>query len=369
MRHCVSIKLYPDRFSTSGCFALADFSKVMGSGKSTRVGIAGFATKINIIVCLAAPEKAREVLGRTQLAKPPTKPQNVGRNQRKLSPRAPRFVENVVNKPVQPLVSLKKQGLSNREPLFVQRSARAISRQDLYLLANEKSKQAKSQEGRKHASAFSDKPSRVKYKLTNTLHSRPLQSGKAINGHALRRAVAEVKPCMDLRQLRRGRKVLQIPRIIPATKRQLFGVRRLLSILSSTRRQNTPTFRTSNPTSRAKQGVINQSRAHATSPRVGSPNKSSVPQSFEMDQQLLSINKKQRSAQTTLPPTNTVKRLETRVALLGRNKENTLLSLSNSLGNEIKGSSQSRSRSIENKKRIYRTASANRGSIRMAWWL
>lgn len=377
MRYCVSIKVFLNRFSTSGSFALASFSKVMGSGKSNRVGIAGLATKITKIVCLAAPGfgqtsldlKAREAFGRTQLAKPSTTSQNVGRNQEKLLPRAPRFVQNVANKLVEPRASLKKQGLSKREPLFVQTSARVVSRQDLYSLSNEKSKQLYFQAARKDALVLGDMANRAKYKLTNALHLRPLQSGKGINGRALRRAVTEVKPCMDLRQLRRGRKVLQIPRIIPATKRHLFGVRRLLSILTSTRRQNTPALRSSTATHRAKEGVTDENRVHVTSSRIGSLSKPSVPQGLETDYQLSSTNREPRPPQATLLPTSTVKRFQTRVALFGRNRDATFLSLSNSLRSEIRGSSQSRSRSIENKKRIYRTASANRGSIRMAWWL
>lgn len=88
----------------------------MGAGKFNTVGIAGLATKITRIVYLAAPEKAHQAFSRTQLAKPSIRSQNIGRNQEKLSPRAPRFVQNVANKVVEPRASLRKQGLSKREP-------------------------------------------------------------------------------------------------------------------------------------------------------------------------------------------------------------------------------------------------------------
>jgi hypothetical protein len=53
--------------------------------------------------------------------------------------------------------------------------------------------------------------------------------------HTLSKIIREITPCADIRKIRRGRKVLQVPRIIPKGKRALHGIRRLLSVRSDKR--------------------------------------------------------------------------------------------------------------------------------------
>lgn len=48
----------------------------------------------------------------------------------------------------------------------------------------------------------------------------------------LSKVIREITPSADIRRIRRGRKVLQVPRIIPKGKRPLYGIRRLLSVRS-----------------------------------------------------------------------------------------------------------------------------------------
>lgn len=210
------------------------------------------------------------------------------------------------------------------------------------------------------------------YKAAHGFFSKPLPTQKKINGHALKKAVFEVKPCMDLRQVRRGRKVFQIPRVIPPTKRDLFGVRRLLSVCTLTNRQNAPILLRPSDLASRKKETIKQGNREQESVTLGSalPKQFSVPQNIKSNTTPFSNNKEEPLSQkSSLISAFKGPGLYTRATLIGGNTKASSFSLSSSLSSEIKACSRSRSRSIENKKRIYKTASVNRGCIRMAWWL
>ena len=239
------------------------------------------------------------------------------------------------------------------------------------------------------------------YRITNDRFFKPILTQRKADGHALRKAVSEVKPCIDLRQVRRGRKTFQIPRIIPSAKRQLFGVRRLLSILSASVKKGVETSMKGKVFEKRRGSVDgNRSGALASLKNLGNESLGNalplLAQPKVFDKHGLSVAKHNKVlhhpvsqkpglnlATTEIPlfdPSNKEKALghKTNLSTSTRHhtrttqeKESKLssLSLSYALGNEIKASSRSRSRAIENKKRIYRVASANRGSIRMSWWL
>ena len=222
------------------------------------------------------------------------------------------------------------------------------------------------------------------YRVTNTRFFKPPKSGKKTNGHSLRRAVSEVKPCVDLRQVRRGRKIFQIPRIIPSTKRQLFGVRRLLSVLAGSPRKSTETpIKKTNSVVQNKRiaqpsrTVVDVNRNSNSFLRMVPGNSSSTLHNKAV--QTTGINKighddfsgsskEEKVSDAVGSVTSEYRRPYTRAFLYKENQVSPF-SLSFFLSNEVKASSRSRSRAVENKKRIYRVASANRGSIRMSWWL
>ena len=251
----------------------------------------------------------------------------------------------------------KKEENKQAMPNFVWQNSlkrarvKMISRHNSYLsLLNSESVQ-RDRGTKKGASAL--RPELIAYQVCNEQFSKPRSAQKRTNGYALRKAVSEVKPCIDLRQVRRGRKTFQIPRIIPPVKRQLFGVRRLLSILGVGAKTNLEAFvKGKDSVSKKRGGVTDGNRTGASpSPKIPENSGHALPNAV-----LHRIN------------LFTSARTRTRIT---RAKKGDLSSssLSYALRNEIKASSQSRSRAVENKKRIYRVASANRGSIRMSWWL
>lgn len=224
--------------------------------------------------------------------------------------------------------------------------------------------------------AHNNNPNHEGYQVVNSLFSKPSSTQKQTNGYCLRRAVSEVRPCMDLRQVRRGRKVFQIPRVIPPVKRQLFGVRQLLSICSSAALRSARVRTSISALSSRNRGNIHKvgekvtQSKHETVPfsRTESSNKDvekkEIPLNKRFKDKVLCVDQQSASSSGDF-----YRNFHTRTALLGGDTKVLSPSLSYSLGNEIKACSRSRARSIENKKRIYRTASSNRGSIRMAWWL
>ena len=270
---------------------------------------------------------------------------------------------------------------------------------------NSKSKKVLPQSSRstkKAASAL--KAGLVAYQVTNDRFLKPSLANKKTRGYALRKAVSAVKPCVDLRQVRRGRKTFQIPRVIPPAKRQLFGVRRLLSILSASARKGVEiSVKSKDFTFKKGRGVADVNRDGISSSQKNRGNESSAnvlpfhnvvvnntvlhnPESTITD---ISSTAVSSSVETNSESLNVVwqtpaiekdqalwskrdvftnKRSHTRTT---REKESKppSLSLSYAIGNEVRACSRSRSRAVESKKRIYRVASANRGSIRMSWWL
>ena len=182
--------------------------------------------------------------------------------------------------------------------------------------------------------------------LVNTIFPKPLETRQRErdinNGDILSKAISKLKPCLDLRQVRRGRKVFQIPRIIPPTKRQLFGVRQLLSTCASKNR----------PSVRVPEKFLNLSIAE--------------------ERTSTAIEKGRQGSQEPLPLYSLTSRSKwpcTRAALLKSDSKRSLSPFSFSLNKEIKACSLSRSQSIENKKRSYKVAFTNRSSTRLAWWL
>jgi len=63
------------------------------------------------------------------------------------------------------------------------------------------------------------------------LQAQPLQA-QPLQAQPLVQVIREITPSADIRKIRRGRKVYQVPRIIPKEKRPLYGIRRLLSVRS-----------------------------------------------------------------------------------------------------------------------------------------
>lgn len=277
--------------------------------------------------------------------------------------------------------NLKRQGDSLKKT-----RVEMISRHDFYLsLFNSESKDAlpRGRDTKKGASALQSGV--VAYQVTNEHFPKPKPAQRR-NGYALRRAVSQVKPCIDLRQVRRGRKTFQIPRIIPPVKRQLLGVRRLLSILSVSTKKDVETFvRGRDSVLKKRRGIVDGNSGSVSASRKTLGNESSphalqnkvlhkpsfvtteIRQAKDMSLADLSndlSNKEEMPSHMSNLSTSAPS--HTRVTGA---KDSNLSSLSYALGKEIKASSQSRSRAVENKKRIYRVASANRGSIRMSWWL
>lgn len=224
-------------------------------------------------------------------------------------------------------------------------------------------------------------------RVTNLYFDKPSQLSREINGYALRRAITEIKPCIDLRHVRRGRKVFSIPRIIPSFKRALFGVRELLSVLDRrTKNSFDKSEKKGDTLSRKKEKVrdknivtvnMHSDTAYLLSSRSFSEREAP---SLLASRDITLASPSQNNLSTTIKnDTNSSFLLQknknmpyTRTTFHGRDKNKNRgpdLSLSASLGYEVKASSQSRSRVVDNKKRIYRVASANRGSIRMSWWL
>lgn len=204
------------------------------------------------------------------------------------------------------------------------------------------------------------------YKRGYTLFKRPNSPENAVyGGCALRRAIVKVQPCIDLRRVRRGRKLLEIPRILPFSKRRLFGVRQLLKIMASSRQQS----------AHSSLPIRSGDKYSADKRKLSTTNvQSSV--SSQTLHSIHSIKKEYISSPATCPLTSRTKHYQTRIAQSTRDSKRSSLSLPDSqnsvvraLSNEIKASSGSRSRAIDNKKRVYRRAFANRGLIRMAWWL
>ena len=275
------------------------------------------------------------------------------------------------------LINLKKQGNS-----FAKTRVKTISRHDFYSsLLNNSSKNVLSQEKNTKKSASGFKPGLVAYRVTNESFSKPRPAQRKTNGYALRKAVSEVKPCIDLRQVRRGRKTFQIPRIIPPVKRQLFGVRRLLSILTASAKKGVETsVKGKDSVLKKRQGVVDGNHGGVLASRKNFGNESSAnvlpnlvsakPGLASTEISLVDSSNKEQQGLWHKNKNNlsTSSRYHTRTT---RDKDNNSpsLSLFHALGNEVKASSRSRSRAVENKKRIYRVASANRGSIRMSWWL
>ena len=251
----------------------------------------------------------------------------------------------------------KKEENKQAMPNFVWQNSlkrahvKMISRHNSYLsLLNSESVQ-RDRGTKKGASA--SRPELIAYQVCNEQFSKPRSAQKRTNGYALRKAVSEVKPCIDLRQVRRGRKTFQIPRIIPPAKRQLFGVRRLLSILGVGAKTSLEAFVKGKDSVSKKRGKVTDGNRTGASPSPKIPD-----------------NSGHALPNAVLHRTNlfTSARSRTRITRVKKGDLSSS-SLSYALRNEIKASSQSRSRAVENKKRIYRVASANRGSIRMSWWL
>ena len=280
--------------------------------------------------------------------------------------------------------NLKKQGDSLKKT-----RVKIISRHDFSCLFNSQSKDTppRGKDAKKGALSVPEiqalKPGLVAYQVTNDQFSKP-RSAEKRNGYALRRAVSEVKPCIDLRQVRRGRKTFQIPRIIPAVKRQLFGVRRLLSILSVPAKKDVETFvKGRDPVLKKRGGVVDGNRGGVSASRKTLGNESSlnVLQKAVLHKPgFVTTETRQAKGMSLIDSSNkeqvlphtsnlsTSARSHTRITKVKQGNLSSL-SLSYALGKEIKACSRSRSRAVENKKRIYRVASANRGSIRMSWWL
>lgn len=270
------------------------------------------------------------------------------------------------------LINLRKQGNS-----FAKTRVKTISRHDFYSsLLNNSSENILSRGKNTKKSTSGFKAGLVAYRVINDSFSKPRPAQRKTNGYALRKAVSEVKPCIDLRQVRRGRKTFQIPRIIPPVKRQLFGVRRLLSILSASAKKGVETsVKGKDSVLKRRGGVLDGNHGGVLASRKNLGNESSV--------NVLPISTKPglASTETSLVDSSnkeqglwyknnlsTSSRYHTRTTR-GKDSNSPSLSLFYALGNEVRASSRSRSRAVENKKRIYRVASANRGSIRMSWWL
>lgn len=272
------------------------------------------------------------------------------------------------------LINLRKQGNS-----FVKTRVKTISRHDFYSsLLNDSSKNVLGQEKNTKKSTSGFKPGLVAYRVTNQSFSKPISAQRKTNGYALRKAVSEVKPCIDLRQVRRGRKTFQIPRIIPPVKRQLFGVRRLLSILTASTKKGVETsVKGKDSVLKKRRGVVDGNHGGVLASRKDFGNEFSgnvltnlVSVKPDLPSTQISLvdssNKEQGLWHKNNPSTSS--RYHTRTTR-DQDGNSPSLSLFHALGNEVRASSRSRSRAVENKKRIYRVASANRGSIRMSWWL
>lgn len=248
---------------------------------------------------------------------------------------------------------------------------RVLSRQEFNRLPYEKDQQISNKKSLRPFSGSHTLSSSEILKVVNTLFSNPFQKTQR-NGYALRRAVAELKPCIDLRKVRRGRKVFQIPRVLSPTQRQLFGVRRLLSICASTSARNTHTpVNYSEPFSRQKEKNIETNSQTPLSLRKTLVKKADSKKQSQIDSTspLIGQNQSPLDADLYLTARDALKSPHTRTGFLRAEGKVSSSPLSNSLSREIKACSQSRSRSIESKKQTYKVASANRGSIRMAWWL
>lgn len=215
----------------------------------------------------------------------------------------------------------------------------------------------------------------VARRVKNQYFSRPLITRRKTNGYVFRRALSELKPCIDLRQVRRGRKIFQIPRIIPPIKRQLFGVRQLLSVFTESSRKSVgaplkgrDSTQGKSSNARLQRGDIRNGGGDLYDSRSDLYCNSSKGNTPIFSDSGWARKQTFRGQTHSHVVTNGHKRFNTRTTL---NQENTVshLSVSYTLGNEVRASSRSQSRTIENKKRVYRVASANRGSIRMSWWL
>ena len=220
--------------------------------------------------------------------------------------------------------------------------------------------------------------------IQNERFPLPCIDPRNTNKGTLRRAIAEVKPCLDLRHVRRGRKVFSIPRIIPSDKQSAFGVRELLSVLTKSK--------TSNIEKPAKKGSFTSHRKIKIGEKnnvditVGSKSISSVSFQEGSDKKsspTIDTNSVFSQQSRDLISSSSLNNIYTpfslrnkfpysQAILCAKRKKQlgaSAFSLSSSLSREIKASSGSQSRTIESKKRVYRVASSNRGSIRLSWWL
>lgn len=218
-----------------------------------------------------------------------------------------------------------------------QRDVETTNRKELYYYSHDKGKRSVQRKGLESLPALVKSCANPPHKvIKNNLFCRPLRESKErANASLLKQAISQAKPCIDLRQVRRGRKTFQIPRVIPSTKRRLFGMRRLLSICTSTNALSV--------SNQAWHTKTDNAKALSSHTKI--------------------IEQKSARVNSVREPKHT------RSTFFGVNSNSLSKSLFLSLGKEIKACSLFRSQSIENKKLIYKTASANRGAIRMAWWL
>ncbi|RYE27697.1 MAG: hypothetical protein EOP45_00155 [Sphingobacteriaceae bacterium] len=225
-------------------------------------------------------------------------------------------------------------------------------------------------------------------KMVNVRFEKVPQVIEKVDVYALKRAILSVKPCIDIRHVRRGRKVFSIPRIIPSYKRSLFGGRQLLSALYHKTVNHVDKFAKKHDYASVKEeksrdknnlganvythtNVVSSLQSFSEN-KLHDASDVSFLELSSVDSQLLSgskfstTSKKVETSSFAYPK----KQLTyTRTTLYKKDQhKGSGFELFSSLGREIRASSRSRSRAIDNKKRIYRIASANRGSIRMSWW-
>lgn len=237
------------------------------------------------------------------------------------------------------------------------RPTQVIYRKDLRDLVSQKLSQQGKRRVVESARVDNRSPCQL-YQVVNTVFSKTLRvNQRSTDRDLLKQAISEVKPCMDLRQVRRGRKVFQIPRVIPPSKRQLFGVRQLLYACASKSGQNVRLFQSADPSVHKRAENANKGRISQHSPQT-------------LPNDAISVNAKEKhSLRESSSLVSKRQRPHTRATLLQDDRKVSLSPLASSLSQEIRACFLSRSRSIENKKRIYKTAFTNRGSIRLAWWL
>lgn len=212
-----------------------------------------------------------------------------------------------------------------------------------------------------------------------------------------------VKPCLDLRRIRRGRVYYQVPRVLSRERRRLSGIRRICKLLGTTSRKSfafamhqkkTTSLKTERSESRywkefplfffCKNHIdVSQvklverkalflerySRAHFLRDQVKPKTKFLIHNkvSETADKNTNSLNSKalldKKSTLFSQQVKQHSKKLGTKVMRMRMYKGNFSDRLSYSLGSEIKACAKS----ADEKKRIYRTASLNRAFISLSW--